>query len=558
MGTERLDREQLNRILDAGRSVVSELDRATLLRRLLDDARELTGARYAALGVLDEGKRELEQFIFTGIEEDMRRMIGDLPRGRGILGELIRSPKPLRLARLGDHPRSYGFPPHHPPMTSFLGVPVMIRGEVFGNLYLTDKEDAPEFDEVDEELLVRFAEWVAIAIDNARNFERAERRRGELERAVRGLQTTASLSRELAGESDPAHALELSAKRSRALLEGRFAAVLLRDGEDFAVAEVAGEVDPATVGRRIRGRGSPAETVLAAGVGDRITGHSLTWFAAAGLDASDGVLAPLVSPERADGVIAVFDRTSGDQPYGADEVVLLESFASAAGAAVAVSTALQHEMRELSIASSETERRRWARELHDETLQELGALKVIAEGSLQAGDPEAHAEALARVTNQIERVIGGVEGLITELRPAALDDLGVQAAIETLLDRIQERTSLEIDADFDLDYEEGRAETRHDPELEATMYRVVQESLNNVIKHAAADRVRIAITEADGQVALTVEDDGRGISANGGGRSGFGLLGMRERVSIAGGEMALGPGPEGGTRVRVILPARRR
>jgi signal transduction histidine kinase len=236
---------------------------------------------------------------------------------------------------------------------------------------------------------------------------------------------------------------------------------------------------------------------------------------------------------------------------------LLDSFASAAASALAVSSALEREMRELAIASSEAERRRWARELHDETLQELAALKVIAESSLRSGDATSQGRALERVTGQIEQVIGGVESLITELRPAALDDLGTQAAIEALLDRVRERSGLAIEADFDLAWEGGRVTSRHQPEVEATIYRVVQEAVNNVVKHADASRARIAVTETNGTVSITVEDDGTGISARSGERSGFGLLGIRERLSLVGGEMSIGPGPGGGTRLSARLPARR-
>jgi len=172
----------LGRLLDVGRSLVSELDLEVVLGRVLEAARDLTGASYAALGILDEGREELERFLTVGIDADRRAVIGDLPRGHGVLGELIRHPHPLRLARVSDHPRSYGFPQGHPPMTTFLGVPILIRGEAYGNLYLTDKRSG-EFDERDEEATVVLAEWAAIAIENARLYERTESRREELQRA---------------------------------------------------------------------------------------------------------------------------------------------------------------------------------------------------------------------------------------------------------------------------------------------------------------------------------------------------------------------------------------
>ena len=212
MSADGLAHHQLQRLLDVGRTLVSELDVEVVLGQVLEVARELTGARYAALGILDEDKQELERFVFAGIDEETRREIGPLPRGRGILGELIRDPRPLRLERVGDHPRSYGFPAGHPEMTSFLGVPIVIRGEAYGNLYLTDKSGGA-FDESDEESVVVLAEWASIAIGNARLYERVESRREELERAVRGLEATTAIARAVGGETDLERVLELVAKQ---------------------------------------------------------------------------------------------------------------------------------------------------------------------------------------------------------------------------------------------------------------------------------------------------------------------------------------------------------
>src|SRR4051812_44877935 len=182
-----LDHARLERLLDAGRGLLSDLDLGRILDRLLELARELTGAQYAALGILDERRTELEQFLTTGIDEETHRAIGDLPRGRGILGLLIEEPRPLRLHDVGAHPKSYGFPRGHPPMNTFLGVPVVIRGEAWGNLYLTEKEGGADFDEADEASVVVLADWAAIAIEHARLYGAVDARRQELERAVRGF-----------------------------------------------------------------------------------------------------------------------------------------------------------------------------------------------------------------------------------------------------------------------------------------------------------------------------------------------------------------------------------
>src|SRR3954454_10377440 len=175
-----LDDPRLRRLLDAGRNLISNLDVDAILEQLLDVAREVTGARYAAVGVLDERREELERFVTAGVDSQTHRAIGDLPRGRGILGLLIEDPRPLRLEHIGDHPQSYGFPAAHPEMETFLGVPVTIREEVWGNLYLTEKAGGEPFTEADEESAVILADWTAIAIDNARLYASVEERRDHL------------------------------------------------------------------------------------------------------------------------------------------------------------------------------------------------------------------------------------------------------------------------------------------------------------------------------------------------------------------------------------------
>ena len=558
MSTTSLDPKYLERLLEVGRALVSERDPDVVLPEVLEAARELTGARYAALGVLDQGKRELDRFVSVGIDAELRERIGPLPRGHGILGELIRTPRPLRLGHISDHPRSYGFPAAHPPMETFLGVPVMIRGEVFGNLYLTEKEGGGEFGDEDEELLVVLAEWAAIAIDNARSHETSRRRQEELERAIRGLEATVSLNREVGGETDLPRVLELVVKRSRDLVDARRCAVLLVDGgEDFTVGEVAGECAQSLVGRVLSAEGSPALDVLRAGRSQRISGGAVARLAELGGGASFGLLVPLRSRGVDLGVLAAFDRLGSEPEFNADDSLALEAFATSAATAIAATQAIEGEKRRLSIASSERERQRWARELHDETLQELGALNVMQESALQVEDTEAMRLALARSNDQVGRIIAGLQGLITELRPAALDQLGPAAAVEALADRMRSRSDLEIEVDIDLAFEAGREPRRHTAELEATLYRTVQEALTNVVKHADASRVRVMIEERESVVTVTVEDDGQGLDEEDVEHDGFGLLGMRERVALAGGELSITSTPGAGTRVSATLPVER-
>jgi signal transduction histidine kinase len=554
---ERLGENELKRLLDVGRSLVAERDLETLLMRVVEAARELTGARYAALGVLDASKRQLERFLYLGVDEQTRTAIGPLPRGHGILGELIRHPEPLRLRRISDHPRSYGFPAHHPKMTTFAGVPVTIRDEVYGNLYLSEKAGDEEFTERDERLLVVLAEWAAIAIENARAYETAERRRLELERAVHGLQANASLSRELSGETDAARVMELIAKRGRALVEARSLMALTTSEGGYAVVECAGEHAAELNGRELDAAGSPVRDAILAGAPVRLESAELRWFRNNGLEAESALIVPLRRGPATEGVLVALDRHGDDPIFTADDELVLDSFATSAAAAIVTSRALESDKVKLSIAAGEQERQRWARELHDETLQELSALKVMQEAVLQTNDPEALRRAIAHSVEQVEGVISGLDGLIAELRPAALDQLGTAAAIEILAERLAARSGLDVEVDADLAFEAGRAETRHAPELEAAVYRIAQEALNNVVKHAGATRARVAVVENDYDLRLTVEDDGSGISQTEGDRQGFGLIGMRERAEQQGGTLEIGEAAGGGTRVVATMPVER-
>jgi signal transduction histidine kinase len=548
--------DQLERLLEVGRGLVAELDVDEVLHRVIEAARDLTGARYAALGVLDAEKTELERFVYVGIGEQERHRIGPLPRGHGLLGELIRDPRPLRMARISDHPHSYGFPAEHPPMTSFAGVPVMIRGEVYGNLYLTEKARGSEFDERDEELLVVLAEWAAIAIENARAHTALEQRRVELERAVRGLEATVQLSREAGGETDLDRVLELTVKRARALVDARSCLVFLFEGRTLRVAAVAGDADAGVVGERLDGHDTPADAVVRAGAALRAVGEALEPFRKIGITTQQAIFAPLRFRDSTVGAIGAFDPLDWGPEFSRDDELLLASFATSAGSALAATLALEDEKLQLSIAASERERRRWARELHDETLQELGALRVMLESSLEVNDVDAMREALDRSGGQIASVIEGLHGLITELRPAALDELGAGAALEVLVTRLRNRGAVAIELDVDLAWERGAASSRLGAELESTVYRIVQEALNNVIKHADATRANVVVEETDGKIRIAVEDDGAGFDST---RvsGGFGLSGMRERVALAGGELRIEPSERGGTRLTAMLPAER-
>jgi signal transduction histidine kinase len=551
--------ERLRRLLEVGRSLVAELDLESVLGQVLGTARELTGARYAALGILDERKEELERFLYVGIDEETRRRIGPLPRGRGVLGELIRRPEPLRLRDVTEHPRSYGFPPGHPTMTTFLGVPVMIRGEAFGNLYLSEKAGGAQFDEEDEESVLVLAEWAAIAIDNARLYEGVRRRREELERAVRGLEATAAIARAVGFETELERVLELTVKRGRAMVEAASLLVLLDVDRTLRVAAAAGEVGAGVVGVELPLDGTLAGSVLETGAPERV--GELSGRAGHGLDAVVGdarsaLVVPLGFRGKGRGVLVALDRTQEGPAFDADDEHLLTSFAASAAIAIATAQSVEAERLRHSIRASEQERRRWARELHDETLQDLGVMKMGLETARSAGRAELLDESVERAVDQLDLTIRGLQSLITELRPAALDEFGVGPALEALVERTRATSGIDVELRMELVEVRGRGETELDPEVATTVYRLVQESLTNAVKHANAHRLSVEIREAGAELTVTVRDDGSGFVRQDRQRGGFGLIGMDERVSLVGGRLDIDSAPGQGTTVRAALPAR--
>ena len=548
---DHLDEQRLRRLIDVGRGPLSQLDPEAVLDQVLETAREITGARYAALGILDRDRRELERFITRGIDEATHRTIGDLPRGRGILGVLIDSPQPLRVPNVGAHPRSYGFPPGHPPMASFLGVPVVVRGEVWGNLYLTEKAGGAEFDAADEESVVILAAWAAIAIENARQAEAVSARRDELEQSARRLEAAQAIAVAVGAEMELDKVLELIAKRGRALVEARSLVILLREGADLVVAASAGVTDSA-IGARVPIDGSTTGQVLRSRTVQRISdvgSHLRISAAQLGVrDARTALLAPLVYRGRGLGVLAAFDHGAQSSGFSADDEMTLRAFAASGATAVVLAQTVQHERLRHSLDAAEAERRRWARELHDETLQGLGGLRVMLTTALRRGPEGDVADLLREGVGQVEREIENLRAIITELRPAALDELGLVPAIEALVARVSTVQGLTIECALDL----PRDERRLPQELETTVYRVVQEALTNIAKHADAELVRVTISSAGGRIEIDVADDGRGFDVVGA-TSGFGLAGMRERVTLSGGRLEITPAPSG-TTVRAVIP----
>jgi signal transduction histidine kinase len=549
-------------VLEVARGVLEELDIDVLLDRVLESAQELTDARYAALGVLNEPKTELARFLTRGIDEDARATIGSLPCGRGVLGALISDPVPLRVADVGRHPRSYGFPMGHPPMQSFLGVPIVVAGISFGNLYLTEKEGGAEFSEADEQAVILLAEFAGVAIENARRYTGASRRRDELERTVAALEATTQIARAVGGETDLEVILELVAKRGRALVSARALLIELKQQDGLVIAAGAGELPAGLIGQSFALRDTVASHAMRTRHAQRLEDelnrarfdeHGLGGL---GVSAQGGLAVPLIFGGQTHGVLLALDRLHDGPAFTADDERLLESFAVSAASAVATAQSVASERQRQRLAAAEGERQRWARELHDETLQSMSALRIGLSTARRADQAEPLRQAVGQAVEHLEEAIANLRALITDLRPAALDELGIEAAIDGLSAR-SSRLGIEVDVSVDLAYEQGRASSRPIPELETALYRIVQEALTNAAKHGEAKRAVVEIQEDATSISLTIRDDGNGFDPHSG-THGFGLLGMHERVELLGGELSIDSAPGRGAVVSARFPARRR
>ena len=548
-------------VLTVARSVLEQLDVEIVLERVLDAARELTGAQYAALGVLDDSREHLSRFLTAGIDEPTRGRIGSLPTGRGVLGELIRRPEPLRIDDVGSHPHSYGFPVGHPPMRTFLGVPIVIGGLPYGNLYLTEKAGGGRFDAEDEQAAMLLADFAAVAIDHAHRFSGSETERIELQRTVDALDATVQIARALAGQTDLTAILELVAKRGRALVSARVLVIELRRGGELELAAGAGELPADLIGRRVPLADTVANVALRSGTSQRLSDdtnrarfqrHGLGNL---GLVAREGLIVPLVFREQSYGVLVAIDSLDGTQ-FSPEHQRLLEAFAVSAATAVATAQSAADDRRRQRLAAAEAERARWARELHDETLQALGNLRLMLSAAARGGNADAMQAAIGRSLSQLESDIATLRSLITELRPAALDQLGLEPALLALVDRLR-TAGLEVDADVELASEHGRADQRLTPDLETAVYRIVQEALTNAVKHGSASRAVVEVRDDPGFVDVRVRDDGSGFDPTDA-TSGFGVIGMRERAEILDGSLQIDSAHGAGTTVTARFPVTRR
>ena len=350
------------------------------------------------------------------------------------------------------------------------------------------------------------------------------------------------------------------AKRGRALVSARALVIELLDGEELVVAAGAGELPAGLIGQRVSRQNTVASAALRSRQSQRLTDelnrsrseqHGLGHL---GLHANEALVVPLIFRNITYGVLVAVDQLD-EAAFTAEHQRLLDAFAASAATAVATAQSAADDRRRQRLTAAEAERSRWARELHDETLQGLASLRLMLASAERTGAPEAIAAANHNAITQLESDITNLRSLITDLRPAALDQLGTEAAIQSLADGLTAAVSKR--RSIDLAWEHGRAPERHSPELETAMYRIIQEALTNAIKHGQASRAVVELIEDDRNVRITIRDDGKGFDPAAR-TAGFGLLGMRERAELLHGTVIIDSNPGHGATVTAVLPTRPR
>ncbi|GIM86475.1 sensor histidine kinase [Salinispora arenicola] len=528
-------RERLRALLDAVVGISTDLDLSSTLQRIVEAACGLAGARYGALGVLGRD-RTLHDFVLHGIDPELHAKIGDLPHGRGVLGLLIEDPRPVRMPDITKHPKSYGFPPHHPPMHSFLGVPVRIRDQVFGNLYLAEKQDAPEFTEDDEEIVVALAAAAGVAIENARLYELAHRRE-------RWLAAAAEITTLLLGEVHRTDALSLVARRAREVAEAELALVLLYDpGADTFTVDVvdgAGEQAAALVGTVLPAADTSFGAAVIHGRHDRVAdlAHAAPWPAL--LDTGPAVLSPLATADTLHGVLVVAYSDDHDDT-SEDDLALLGSFA--AQAALAMERARGQEERELLVVLEDRER--IARDLHDVVIQRLFATGLHLQSAVPMSTRPELANRINAAVDDLDATIKDIRRTIFELRTPMTAELRmeIREAVEGAAGSLGFRPTLEL---------AGPIDSAVSDELRPDLTAVLREALSNAVRHAQAQHVTVTVRVAAGQVSVTVIDDGVGCdpaAARGG------LVNLRERAERHGGVFEVRPESPHGTRLYWSVP----
>lgn len=530
--------DTLRELLEAVVAVGAELELPEVLRRITEAASTLTDARYCALGVLDEeNPHRLSTFVHTGIDNRTAAEIGPLPDGHGVLGVLLDDPRPLRLTDLAEHPASCGFPPNHPPMRSFLGVPITIRGEPFGNLYLTEKAGDRPFSDLDEQVIVALASAAGIAVDIARLYAATHQRE-------RWLQASGEVAtRMLAGDASD-EVLGLVARNARDLVEADLAYIgLLTDDGSLTVRAADGSRATGLTGRRVPPESmaawvltQPGPVVLADAASDERVWQDIVIAAQTG----PTIFAPLQAESRAVGTLVVANQ-AGRPTFPTEAVSMVESFARQAGLALTLGAAASDRER---LAVFE-DRDRIARDLHDLVIQRLFAAGMSLQSlSPQMTDDRQRGQLLEVVTD-LDQTIGEIRTTIFALQSA--DDRGsslrarVVGAVEQATATLGFAPSLHLAGLIDTDVGDDAADS---------LLSVLREALSNAARHARATAIQVSVV-VDKKLTARVRDDGIGIGDDGP-RSG--IANLTERARILGGSCVVGRTEDGGTELVWQVP----
>ena len=516
------------RLLETGLALAAELSLPALLQRIVDLAVEMTDARYGAVGVLSADGIDLADFITSGLMPEERTAIGELPHGRGILGLLIREPAVLRLRDIAEDPRASGFPPHHPPMRSFLGAPIRAHGRVFGNIYLTDKKGETEFSEDDEAAVVVLATQAGVAIANAQLYAELHLRERWLD-SVREVATTL-----LAGDTARS-ALQLVAQHARELGDADMATISVPEGGALRIliADGVGADELKDVVVPLAGSLS-AEVIRTEQtmVVDDASRSTLTqpMVSIAGVGAM--ILVPLALRTSTAGVLAV-GRIAGRPRFGSADIPLLESFAEQASLALEYARAVA----EVTRLGMVEDRERIARDLHDGVIQSLYAVGIGLQGTATIVGDARIGDRIQQFVTEIDRVIGDLRSYIFGLRPSVLGAGNLTDTLEQIAHETEERTGVTVIVDVDTTLEPSLASSS------AHVVHIVREALSNVGRHAAATTCRVSVRREGASAVIEVDDDGRGFDRDAT-STGLGMGNLAERADAIGGtlEVELAPG----------------
>ena len=532
-------RDRVYTLLDAVVAVGTNLDLETVLTQIVEAAITLVRARYGALGIIGEGGR-LAEFVPVGLASDEIKAIHHWPEGRGLLGALITDPRPLRLPDISGTPKSSGFPPGHPPMGSFLGVPVRVRDEVYGNLYLTEKEGGAEFDEEDEALLVALAAAAGVAIDNAKLYEEGRRQQ-------RWLRASSEVTRRLLSGDPPDEVLALVTQQALEMSGADLVALALptRDRQQLVISHAAGAGAPEAIGLVLPVSASVSGQVLTSGEAVVLEdfGHDERVAGAARehMPLGPAIILPLGGPGDVRGVFTV-GRDTGAMPLAHEAVEMVQTFAAQAGIALELAEHRQDAER-LAIFQ---DRDRIARDLHDLVIQRLYATGMSLQGAMPL---LTRPEAVTRVSSAVD----ALDETIREIRSAIFSlqsrgdakHHGLRARVLEVVDEMTAALgfapSLRLVGPLDEAVPAGAGEQ---------MLSALREALSNAARHAAASRVDVTV-EVSGELVLKVSDDGAGIGQS---TRRSGLANMAERAAELGGKLVIGPAGGGGTRLDWRVP----